>query len=94
MIKKLVLGGTGTGDLPSLSPNALTSAPSSQAEIPEISIPSTILKTECVSFRERATIGTFIAIDRQFFIEVGELDEEMVFWGGENLDLAIRVRAL
>ena len=33
MIEKLVLGGTGTGDLPILSPDALTSAPSSHAMI-------------------------------------------------------------
>jgi hypothetical protein len=30
-------------------------------------------------------------MDKSFFIEIGELDEGMKMWGGENIDLAIRV---
>ena len=31
------------------------------------------------------------AIDRRFFIEVGEFDDGMDGWGGENIDLPLRV---
>ena len=43
-------------------------------------------------FRTPAIIGTGAAIDRAFFEEIGALDEEMELWGGENIDLSMRVR--
>ena len=37
------------------------------------------------------TIGAGWAIDRQFFKDIGEFDEGMELWGGENIDLPLRV---
>ena len=40
--------------------------------------------------RSPANIGTF-AIDKAFFNEIGAYDEDMWGWGGDNVDLALRV---
>lgn len=32
------------------------------------------------------------AIEKKFFQEIGSYDEDMTRWGGENVDLAFRVR--
>ena len=45
-------------------------------------------------FRSVSIIGAYCAIDRQYFNEVGEFDDGMLFWGGENIDLSLRVRLL
>ena len=37
------------------------------------------------------TIGAAYAIERKFFQEIGEFDEQMEFWGGDNFDLSLRV---
>ena len=37
------------------------------------------------------TIGTIFAIDKEFFEDIGAFDEGMQLWGGENIDLPIRV---
>ena len=37
------------------------------------------------------TVGTIFAINRKFFFEIGAFDDEMEGWGGENIDLPIRV---
>ena len=42
-------------------------------------------------FRSPMTIGAAYAIDRRFFQEIGEFDEGMEFWGGDNFDLSLRV---
>lgn len=39
-------------------------------------------------------VGTIGAIRRDFFTEIGEFDDGMMGWGGENVDLSIRVRLL
>ena len=31
------------------------------------------------------------AMERQFFFDIGGLDTDMKLWGGENIDLSIRV---
>ncbi|KAH3690623.1 hypothetical protein DPMN_191310 [Dreissena polymorpha] len=36
-------------------------------------------------------VGAAYAIDRQFFQEIGEYDEGMKVWGGENLEMSWRV---
>jgi len=36
------------------------------------------------------TIGCALAVDRQFFFDLGEFDDGMLIWGGENLELSVR----
>ena len=36
-------------------------------------------------------MGTIWAINKAFFFEVGGFDDGMDFWGGENIDLPLRV---
>ena len=36
-------------------------------------------------------VGTIFAIKKSWFTEVGEFDSEMKQWGGENIDLPIKV---
>lgn len=43
-------------------------------------------------YRTPAIIGTVIVIDREFFFEIGSFDKGMDYWGGENAELAFRVR--
>ena len=42
-------------------------------------------------FSSPVTIGTIFAIDKQFFEDIGAMDEGMQLWGGENIDLPVRV---
>lgn len=41
--------------------------------------------------RSPVSVGNW-AISREFFFEIGGLDTNMQLWGGENIDLSIRVR--
>lgn len=41
--------------------------------------------------RSPALIGCFV-VDRKYFEEIGLLDEGMEIYGGENVELGIRVR--
>lgn len=41
-------------------------------------------------FRSPALIGCFV-VDRKYFGEIGLLDEGMEIYGGENVELGIRV---
>ena len=36
-------------------------------------------------------MGATCAISRKFLYEIGDFDEGMEKWGGENIDLSIRV---
>ncbi len=47
----------------------------------------------CISSLNRspALIGCFV-VDREYFEEIGLLDEGMEVYGGENVELGIRVR--
>lgn len=44
-----------------------------------------------ISSRSPALIGCFV-VDRKYFEEIGLLDEGMEIYGGENVELGIRVR--
>lgn len=43
-------------------------------------------------YRTPALLGTVVAMDREYFFEIGSLDEGMNIWGSENTELSLRVR--
>ena len=47
---------------------------------------------ETDNFRTAALIGCTLAIERNYFFEMGAFDEGMDVWGGENIELPVRVR--
>lgn len=38
--------------------------------------------------------GGIFAIDRHYFTELGQYDKDMDLWGGENVELSLRVSQL
>lgn len=38
-----------------------------------------------------AMAGGLYAIDREFFYKIGAYDDKMIIWGGENLEMSIRI---
>ena len=36
--------------------------------------------------------GGLFSIDKEFFYHIGSYDEGMEFWGGENVEMSLRVR--
>lgn len=50
---------------------------------------SHISRSVCLC-RSPALIGCFV-VDRQYFAEIGLLDEGMEIYGGENVELGVRV---
>lgn len=41
--------------------------------------------------RSPALLGTAIAVDREFFFEIGAFDKGLEFWGGDDAELSLRV---
>ena len=39
-----------------------------------------------------AMAGGLFSIDKEFFYHIGSYDEGMEFWGGENVEMSLRVR--
>lgn len=37
-------------------------------------------------------VGAMFAVRRSYFFDLGAFDEEMRFWGGEQLEISFRVR--
>ena len=43
-------------------------------------------------FRTPAMAGGLFTIDRNYFYEIGSYDDKMEIWGGENVEMSLRVR--
>lgn len=46
---------------------------------------------ETEPLRTPASVGGLFSIDREFFYEIGSYDEGMLIWGGENVEMSLRV---
>lgn len=51
-------------------------------------------KEACVSFRSPVLGGGVVVIDRHFYHSVGGYDPGMLLWGGEQIELSIRVKTI
>ena len=45
-----------------------------------------------VGFRTPAMAGGLFTIDKDYFYEIGSYDEKMEIWGGENVEMSLRVK--
>ena len=55
-------------------------------------VPIKLLIFVFFSFRSPTLIGCILVIEKEYFFEVGAFDEGMDIWGGENVELPVRVR--
>ena len=47
---------------------------------------------ESLPFRTAALVGCALAVQKKYFLSIGGFDEGMNVWGGENIELTMRVR--
>ena len=59
--------------------------------VPGIVLFISVMVYKTLLFRSPITIGGIFAISRKFFIKMGSYDDKMERWGGENLELSIKV---
>lgn len=52
---------------------------------------ASVYDISCPHTRSPAMAGGIFAMHRPFFYELGEYDKDMDLWGGENLELSLRV---
>lgn len=62
----------------------------SRSPIPEREINRT-KGDKTIPIRIATQVGCAIVVDRDFFYEIGAFDANMEIWGGENLEMALRV---
>ena len=48
---------------------------------------------ESSSVRSPTMAGGLFSIDREFFYHIGAYDEQMKFWGGDNVEMSLRVKS-
>ena len=58
---------------------------------PRIYACSIVVTTTWPISRTPTTAGGLFAIDRKWFYKIGMYDEGQDIWGGENIDLSLRV---
>ena len=51
-----------------------------------------LYQTDDFLFRAPTHAGGLLAVDRKFFFEMGGYDPGLKIWGGENFELAFKVR--
>ena len=49
------------------------------------------MREEPYPLKTVAMAGGLFAIDKKFFFEIGAYDDKMEFWGGENIEMSLRV---